>query len=155
MYTVCYIWRTQGFHNNQMGGHLREKQNKRICQIYWLESGHGVLRMWAVLTYDRAFKTVFDWETKWLFTKGHLREWWKGETCHDCIWFLEQWHCYLQEHLYYLITFFCNLQDFIKELWIKYNSRLNIDFFARPKCFCTWKKAVYGITASYCWMCYW
>ena len=75
MYTVCYIWRTQGFHNNQMGGHLREKQNKRICQIYWLESGHGVLRMWAVLTYDRVFKTVFDWETKWLFTKGHLREW--------------------------------------------------------------------------------
>lgn len=115
----------QGFHNNQMGGHLREKQNKRICQIYWLESGHGVLRMWAVPTYHRVFKTVFDWETKWLFTKGRLREWWPGETCHDCIWFLEQWRCYLQEHLYYLITFFCNLQDFIKELWIKYNSRLN------------------------------
>ena len=63
-----------------LGGRLPETENKRICQISGLKSGPGPLEIWVVVAYERAFETVFNWETKRLFTKwsltggGRLRE---------------------------------------------------------------------------------
>ena len=63
-----------------LGGCLPETENKRICQISGLKSGRGPLEIWVVVAYERALETVFNWETKRLFTKwsltggGRLRE---------------------------------------------------------------------------------
>ena len=65
------------------GGRLLETENvkwKRICQMSGLKSGRGPLEIWVVVAYKRALETVFNWETKGLFTKwsltggGRLRE---------------------------------------------------------------------------------
>ena len=62
------------------------QKHKTIEYIYYQicgpKSDHGCLRklITAVVAYKRVFKTVFDWDTKWLFTKwslmggGRLRE---------------------------------------------------------------------------------
>ena len=51
-----------------------EIENKRICWIFGLKSGHGHFKyhIWEVMAYEIVFETVFDWETKWLLTKWSL-----------------------------------------------------------------------------------
>ena len=52
-------------------GRLRVTENKRTCRISGLKSGHGHIKKkfkyWS-LTIEFV-KTVFDWETKKLFSK--------------------------------------------------------------------------------------
>ena len=46
------------------GGRLQETENKRICQISGPKVVAVVEEIYVVVSYERVFKTVFDWETK-------------------------------------------------------------------------------------------
>ena len=41
------------------GGHLRETENRRLCQVSDLKSGHGHLTIEVVVPYERVFETAF------------------------------------------------------------------------------------------------
>ena len=58
-----------------LGGRFLETGNK-ICQASGLKRGRGGFKNWAVIAYERVFETVFDWETKRLFTRWSLWESW-------------------------------------------------------------------------------
>ena len=57
-----------------LGGRLQETENKRICQISVLKSGHGRWEILGFAAYEKVFETVFEWETKLLFSSDHLWE---------------------------------------------------------------------------------
>ena len=58
---------------SRLNSRLPETQNTRTSQMSDLESCRGLLKIRAVVVYERGLKTVFHCETKRLFQTGRFK----------------------------------------------------------------------------------
>ena len=52
--------------------HLNNDFLTILFGCHWRETENNALEIWAVVSFERVFKTIYDWKTKWVFTKWLL-----------------------------------------------------------------------------------